>query len=75
MMTFGPIIAQQDIDGWAAQLSGLDPLVVLGITTFAVGAGGWLCGPSFGTAVFKVWAGRKGWNGPIQEVSIYFMSG
>ncbi|KAK5173663.1 TIM23 complex component [Saxophila tyrrhenica] len=63
----GPIIAQQDIDGWAAQISGLDPIIVLGATTFAVAAGGWLCGPSFGTALFKTWAGRKGWNGAIAE--------
>ena len=65
---FGPLIAQQDIDGWAAQISGIDPIIVLGITTFATAAGGWLCGPSFGTAMFKVWAGRKGWNQAIQEV-------
>lgn len=63
-----PMMAQQDIDGWAAQIYGLDPIMVLGATTFAVATGGWLCGPSFGTALFKVWAGRKGWNGPIAEV-------
>lgn len=67
---FGPLIAQQDIDGWAAQISGLDPLVVLGLTTFAVAAGGWLCGPTFGNVLFKMWAGRKGWNQPIAEVSV-----
>lgn len=67
--TFGPVIAQQDIDGWAAQISGLDPIIVLGITTFAVAAGGWLCGPTFGNSLFKVWAGRKGWNHSIAEVS------
>ncbi len=67
---FGPILAQQDIDGWAAQISGLDPIIVLGITTFAVAAGGWLSGPTFGNSLFKVWAGRKGWNQPISEVSL-----
>ena len=67
---FGPVLASQDVDGWAAQISGLDPLMVLGITSFTVAAGGWLCGPSFGTAVFKLWAGRKGWNGPIAEVCV-----
>jgi mitochondrial import inner membrane translocase subunit TIM23 len=66
----GPVIAQQDIDGWAAQISGLDPIIVLGITTFAVATGGWLCGPSFGTAIFKIWAGRKGWNSAIAEVGV-----
>ena len=65
----GPVIVQQDIDGWAANISGLNQFAVLGITTFAIGAGGWLCGPSFGTALFKIWAGRKGWNLPIAEVS------
>lgn len=66
---FGPLIAQQDIDGWAAQISGIDPIIVLGMTTLAVAAGGWLCGPTFGNALFKMWAGRKGWNQPIAEVS------
>lgn len=66
---FGPVIASQDIDGWAANVMGLDPILVLGATTFAVATMGWLCGPSFGTAVFKIWAGRRGWNGPIGEVS------
>ena len=64
-----PILAQQDIDSWGAQISGLDPIIVLGISTFAVAAGGWLCGPSFGTAVFSLWAGRRGWNRLITEVS------
>ncbi|KAK3702365.1 TIM23 complex component [Vermiconidia calcicola] len=67
IFVFGPMIASQDIDGWAAQVSGLDPMVVLGVTTFAVATGGWLCGPSFGTALFKTWAGRRGWNQPIVE--------
>ena len=48
---------------------GLDPIMVLAATTFAVATMGWLCGPSFGTAVFKVWAGRRNWNQPIAEVS------
>ena len=66
---FGPVIAQQDLDGWAAQVSGLDPIIVLGLTTFAVAAGGWLCGPSVGNLGFKTWAGRRGWNRGIAEVS------
>lgn len=64
-----PVLAQQDFDSWGAQISGLDPIVVLGISTFAVAAGGWLCGPSFGTAMFSLWAGRRGWNKLIAEVS------
>ena len=65
---FGPMIAQQDLDGWAAQISGIDPIFVLGLTTFAVAAGGWLCGPSLGNSGFKIWAGRRGWNRGIAEV-------
>lgn len=63
-----PIIANQDIDTWGAQISGMDPFVVLGVTTFTVAIAGWMCGPSFGTAGFKVWAGRRGWNTAIAQV-------
>ncbi|TKA67968.1 hypothetical protein B0A55_09657 [Friedmanniomyces simplex] len=63
----GPVLAQQDIDTWGAQISGIDPIFVLGISTLAVAAGGWLCGPSFGSAAFGVWAGRRGWAKGIQE--------
>ena len=66
---FGPVIAGQDIDGWAANVMGLDPILVLGATTFGVATMGWLCGPSFGTAMFRIWAGRRGWNKGIAEVS------
>ena len=64
-----PIIANQDIDTWGAQISGMDPFVVLGVTTFTVAIAGWMCGPTFGTAGFKLWAGRRGWNQAIAEVS------
>lgn len=63
-----PIIANQDIDTWGAQISGMDPFVVLGVTTFTVAIAGWMCGPTFGTAGFKVWAGRRGWNTAIAQV-------
>lgn len=63
-----PIIANQDIDTWGAQISGMDPFVVLGVTTFTVAIGGWMCGPTFGTAAFKLWAGRRGWNAAIAQV-------
>ncbi|KAK0821795.1 TIM23 complex component [Friedmanniomyces endolithicus] len=63
----GPILAQQDIDTWGAQISGIDPIFVLGISTMAVAGGGWLCGPTFGGAAFGVWAGRRGWARAIQE--------
>jgi import inner membrane translocase subunit TIM23 len=63
-----PIIANQDIDTWGAQISGMDPFVVLGVTTFTVAIAGWMCGPTFGTAGFKLWAGRRGWNTAIAQV-------
>lgn len=69
LLALGPVLAQQDIDAWAAQVSGLDPMMVLGITGIAIAAGGWLCGPTFGNGLFKVWAARKGWNHSIAEVS------
>ena len=64
-----PVLAAQDLDSWGAQISGLDPIIVLGISTFAVAAGGWLCGPSFGSLGFSMWAARRGWNKLIAEVS------
>lgn len=70
VLVVGPIIAQQDIDSWAAQLSGMDPMIVLGLSTFAVAGGGWLCGPSFGNAMFSLWASRRGWNKLIAEVRL-----
>jgi len=63
-----PIIANQDIDTWGAQISGMDPFIVLGVTTFTVAIAGWMCGPTFGTAAFKLWAGRRGWNTAIAQV-------
>ncbi|KAK3073538.1 TIM23 complex component [Teratosphaeriaceae sp. CCFEE 6253] len=67
VMVVAPILAQQDIDTWGAQISGIDPIFVLGLSTFAVAAGGWLCGPSFGSGLFGVWAARRGWAKAIQE--------
>lgn len=64
----GPILAQQDIDTWAAQLSGIDPIFVLGIATLSVGAGGWLLGPTIGTQIFKMMIGKKGWQKEIAAV-------
>nr|POE63377.1 presequence translocated-associated motor subunit pam17, mitochondrial [Quercus suber] len=66
-----PIMMQQDLDSWGAQVSGLEPLIVLPIMTFAVAAGGWLCGPSLGSLGFKMWAGRRGWNASIAEVCCF----
>jgi import inner membrane translocase subunit TIM23 len=64
-----PMIANNDIDSWGAQISGMDPFIVLGVSTFIVATAGWMCGPTFGTAGFKLWAGRRGWNEAIAQVS------
>ena len=66
----GPIVAAQDIDGWMAQVSGLDPFIVMGITTLSIAGVSWLCGPSIGNLGFKMYASRKGWTEGIAEVSI-----
>jgi import inner membrane translocase subunit TIM23 len=63
-----PMIANNDIDSWGAQISGMDPFIVLGVSTFIVATAGWMCGPTFGTAGFKLWAGRRGWNAAIAQV-------
>ncbi|OQO08857.1 hypothetical protein B0A48_05747 [Cryoendolithus antarcticus] len=62
-----PIINAQDIDTWGAQISGMDPMIVLGVTTIGVALLGWLAGPTFGNAGFGVWAARRGWKSAITE--------
>jgi len=41
-----------DIEAKVGPLIGLDPLITMGIMTFACGAAGWLVGPFIGAAVF-----------------------
>lgn len=48
---------------------GLDPFLVLGLSTVGSGGVGWLLGPFLGNAVFKVVYRRLG--GQIDEVSVY----
>ncbi|KAK5122440.1 hypothetical protein LTR85_004024 [Meristemomyces frigidus] len=67
VVLIGPVVAQQDLDTWGAQVSGLDPFIVLGISGVAIAAGGWLCGPSIGSGLFSLWAGRRGWNKAIAQ--------
>ncbi|KAI5358792.1 Putative mitochondrial import protein Pam17 [Septoria linicola] len=62
-----PMLAQYDFDSWGAQISGLDPIIVLGISTFAIAAGGWLIGPTLGNLGFGMWASRRGWKVGIAE--------
>ena len=66
---FGPVVAAQDLDSWGAQVSGLDPFIVLGLSGIVIGGAGWLCGPSIGSGMFSLWASRRGWGKAISDVS------
>jgi len=46
------ISSSPDIEAKIGPVLGLDPLITMGILTFACGAGGWLLGPFVGSAVF-----------------------
>lgn len=50
-----PLIAEYEIENIGAQMTGLDPMFVIGGSLMAVGGVGWLMGPFLGTAFFKVW--------------------
>lgn len=50
-----PIMAEYEIENIGAQMTGMDPVFVLGGSLATVGAVGWLMGPFLGTAVFKLW--------------------
>lgn len=50
-----PIMAEYEIENIGAQMTGMDPVFVLGGSLVTVGAVGWLMGPFLGTAVFKLW--------------------
>ncbi|KAF2861105.1 mitochondrial import protein Pam17, partial [Piedraia hortae CBS 480.64] len=62
----GPVLAEKDFDSWGAQISGLDPMIVLGAGCFGLGAAGWLMGPVVGNTVFKLWAKNKGWSDALR---------
>lgn len=68
-VVLGPVLAEQDLETWAAQISGMDPLILLGVSTLAIAAGGWLLGPTVGNIGFGLWASRRGWKAGIAEVS------
>jgi len=63
-----PLLTEYEVDAYLAQIAGLDQFIVLGMAAAAVAVGGYMCGPTFGNAGFKVWAGRRGWNEGIAEV-------
>lgn len=73
VVVFGPMLAERDFDTWGAQISGMDPVVVLGVSTISIAAVGWLMGPTIGNGGFRFWVGRKGWSREIavKEKSFY----
>ncbi|EEP81212.1 presequence translocated-associated motor subunit pam-17 [Uncinocarpus reesii 1704] len=46
------VIASQNFEALGAQIMGFDPFIVLGLTTIACGAVGWLAGPVLGNSVW-----------------------
>lgn len=62
------VISQQDMEVLGGQMFGLDPFVVLGLTTAGFGALGWLAGPFVGNAAFNLL--NKKYKAQIAEVSL-----
>lgn len=46
-------LSQSDFDQWAAKTTGMDPFIVLGLSTFGFMGIGWLLGPIVGAPVFN----------------------
>jgi import inner membrane translocase subunit TIM23 len=61
------VLMQRDLDSIGAQTLGLDPMIVLGLSTMGFAAAGWLVGPFFGNAVFNLV--YRGVRGQIDAVS------
>ncbi|MCJ1368676.1 TIM23 complex component [Acarospora aff. strigata] len=59
------VISQQDMETLGGQMFGLDPFVVLGLTTAGFGALGWLAGPFVGSAAFNMF--NRKYKGQIAE--------
>ena len=65
------VLMQRDLDSIGAQTLGLDPMIVLGLSTMGFAAAGWLLGPFFGNAVFNLV--HRGVRGQIDAVSRGFL--
>ena len=52
------ILINSDMDFIASQVPQIDPMIALGLLTFAAGGAGWLVGPIVGTGVFKMMNGK-----------------
>ena len=46
------VLSTQDLEALGSQVMGLDPFVVLGLSTAVCGAAGWLVGPFLGNAIW-----------------------
>jgi import inner membrane translocase subunit TIM23 len=52
-----PAFAEFEIENIGAQMTGLDPMFIIGGSLMGVGAVGWLLGPFLGTTFFNIWKG------------------
>lgn len=64
----GNLVLGYDLDSIGAQTFGLDPIIVMGLSTVACGCVGWLLGPAIGDGVFRIVYRRIGRQ--IVEVSL-----
>ncbi|KEQ75799.1 mitochondrial import protein Pam17 [Aureobasidium namibiae CBS 147.97] len=55
-----PAFAEFEIENIGAQMTGLDPMFIIGGSLMGVGAVGWLLGPFLGTTFFNIWKGSLG---------------
>lgn len=55
------LLATTNMESMGAQMSGLDPMVILGLGAVGCGTIGWLMGPFFGGTIFTLfWRGARG---------------
>ncbi|KAI9780913.1 MAG: TIM23 complex component [Candelina submexicana] len=63
------ILMAQDIE--SMQIMGMDPMVVMGLTTIAFAAGGWLLGPALLGPVFRIMHRKYMWAIEEKEKELY----
>ncbi|KAI9697669.1 MAG: TIM23 complex component [Candelina mexicana] len=63
------ILMAQDIE--SMQIMGMDPMVVMGLTTIAFAAGGWLLGPALFGPVFRIMHRKYMWAIEEKEKELY----
>lgn len=60
------------MDFIASQVPQIDPMIALGLLTFAAGGAGWLAGPIVGTGVFKMMNGKFNTQMAEKEKEFYY---